>query len=128
MQCLLESVYRLIGHTKERLVAQLGHDGKGRGYNIFEITDYILQFTDFKPVVIERDVRSDSGELLNADLTLNYWDLPIPKVVFTVEPKPHAVAMFRDGSVYDILKRGRCYTDEELEELKNKHFGLMLLY
>lgn len=127
MQCLLISVSKLTHIPTEDIIEYLGHDGTGRGYNIFEMIEFLLRKTEFKPVYLERQVWSPNGDLLSTGLTEDYYDLPIPKIVTTVDGTPHAVSMFRDGSVYDSLVR-RVLNYCELEELRCKHHGLMLFY
>lgn len=127
MQCLLISVSKLTHIPTSEIVEYLGHDGTGRGFNIFEMIEFLLRKTQFKPVYLERQVWSANGKLLSTDLTADYYDLSVPKIVTSIDGTPHAVSMCRDGSVYDSLLR-RSLNDCELEELRCKHHGLMLLF
>jgi hypothetical protein len=127
VQCLLISVSKLTHVPTADIIEYLGHNGDGRGYNIFEMIEFLLRKTQFKPVYLERQVWSSNGQLLSTDLTEDYYDLPIPKIVTSIDGVPHAVSMCRDGSVYDsALRRG--LNDRELEELRCRHHSLMLLY
>lgn len=126
MQCLAYATCLIINKRFAHLVEYLGHDGLNRGFNLFEIIDYILQHTDYKPVLVERNVYLNDKPV-SSNLTDKYFDADVPKIVLVADPVPHAIAMFRDGSMTDI-KIKRSFTDEEADYVRKNHMGLMLFY
>ena len=127
MNCLLSCFSKLTVQSVDKITEYLGHDGSlPRGCNIYELMEYTIKNTKYRPVVLQRTVYDITGSVLNEDLTSEHWDDNVPKIILSLNPD-HATAMYRDGSTYCPALR-RSLTEEELETLKKKHYALILLY